>query len=178
MEHLMPRTLRSSLRVLFQSVLGATLLSLAIGCSSTDSETKQETRVVIPERPVEVVFKNMSTVQVKNNLMSACSQSRLRVVPDRDEVVCIRHNLDSRREQMLLTLINDDYARNMTDNIKFVLTPEERDVRVVGNAYVQFASPLGIEIDAGVKITRVNLRDNESFSMLDAVAKQASDMKP
>jgi len=79
---------------------------------------------------------------------------------------------------MLLTLINDDYARNMTDNIKFVLTPEERDVRVVGNAYVQFASPLGIEIDAGVKITRVNLRDNESFSMLEAVVKQASDMKP
>ena len=58
------------------------------------------------------------------------------------------------------------------------LTPEERDVRVVGNAYVQFASPLGIEIDAGVKITRVNLRDNESFSMLEAVVKQASDMKP
>lgn len=169
--------MRHPLRVLFQSVLGATLLSLLIGCGSSDNEKKKEVKVV-PERPVEVVFKNMTTVQVKNNLMSACSQSRLRVLPDRNEVLCIRHNLDSRREQMLITLINDDYARALTDNIKFVLTPEDRDVRVVGNAYVQFASPLGIEIDAGVKTTRINLRDDESFSMLEAVVKKATDMRP
>lgn len=171
------RDMRHPLRVLFQAILGATLLTALIGCGSSDNEKKKEVKV-IPERPVEVVFKNMSVVQVKNNLMSACSQSRLRIIPDRDEIICIRHNIDSRREQMLITLINDDYARNMTDNIKFVLTPEDKDVRVMGNAYVQFASPLGVEIDAGVKITRVNLRDDASFSMLEAVVKKATDMQP
>lgn len=172
------RHMRSSLRVLFQSILSVTLVTVLIGCGSSDKEKKKEVKAV-PSRPVEVVFKNMSAVQVKNNFMSACSQARLRVLPDRDEVTCIRHTLDPRREQMLITLINDDYARNMTDNVKFVLTSEDKDVRVVGNAYVQFASPLGVEIDAGVKITRVNLRDDESFSMLEALVKQASaDMKP
>ena len=171
------RYMRSPLRLRFQAILGATLLTVLMGCGSSDNEKKKEVKIV-PERPVEVVFKNMSAVQVKNTLMSACSQSRLRIVPDREEILCIRHNIDSRREQMLVTLINDDYARNMTDNIKFVLTPEDKDVRVVGNAYVQFASPLGVEIDAGVKITRVNLRDDESFSMLEAVVKKATDTQP
>jgi hypothetical protein len=99
-------------------------------------------------------------------------------VPDQFEVLCIRNRLSEDRDQMLVTLINDPYARNLTDNVKFVISPEGRDVRVIGNAYVQFASPLGVEIDAGVKITRINLLDNASFSMLEALLKQAGAKQP
>lgn len=169
--------MRHSLRVLFHSLLGALLLAALIGCSSTRDEKKKEVKVTT-ERPVEVVFKNMKEVQVKNNLMSACSQNRLRVLPDRSEIICIRHQLEVGREQMLITLVNDTFAKSMTDNVKFVLTPEGPDVRVTGNAFVQFSTPLGIEIDAGVKIARINLRDEASFSMLEALIKQALDMRP
>ena len=165
------------MRTPLKIILGATLLSVLLGCSTSNKEQKKEAKVM-PERPAEVLFKNMSGVQVKNSLMSACSQSRMRIVPDQLEVLCIRNRLSEDREQMLVTLMNDDYAKNLTDNVKFVLTPEGRDVRVVGIAYLQFASPLGIEIDAGVKIKRINLLDNASFSMLEALLKQAGATQP
>ncbi len=165
------------MRTSFKTILGVALLALLLGCGSSSKEKKKETKVV-PERPTEALFNNMSAVQVKNSLMSACSQSRMRIVPDQFEVLCIRNRLSEDRDQMLVTLINDPYARNLTDNVKFVISPEGRDVRVIGNAYVQFASPLGVEIDAGVKITRINLLDNASFSMLEALLKQAGAKQP
>ena len=165
------------MRTPFKTILGLALLTLLLGCGSTRKDQKKEAQVV-PERPAEVIFKNMSAVQVKNNLMSACSQSRMRMLPDQAEVLCIRNRLSEDREQMLETLTNDEFARNMTDNVKFVLTPEGRDVRVIGHAYLQFASPLGIMIDAGVKIQRINLLDNTSFSMLEALLKQAGGTQP
>jgi len=39
-------------------------------------------------------------------------------------------------------------------------------------------TPLGIELDAGVKITRINLLDNASFTMLEALLKQAGATQP
>lgn len=165
------------MRTPFKIILGFALVSLLLGCGSTRKDQKKESQVV-PERTAEVIFKNMSVVQVKNNLMSACSQSRMRMLPDQAEVLCIRNRLSEDREQMLETLTNDDFARNMTDNVKFVLTPEGRDVRVIGHAYLQFASPLGIKIDSGVKIQRINLLDNASFSMLEVLLKQAGATQP
>ena len=94
------------MRVLFHSILGAALLSLMVGCGSSDKDKKKQV-VTVPERPAEVVFKNMNSVQVKNNLMSACSQSRLRIQPDQSEVLCIRHIMDETREQMLDNIVND-----------------------------------------------------------------------
>jgi hypothetical protein len=102
----------------------------------------------------------------------------MRILPEQAEVLCIRNQLSEDREQMLVILTNDDFARNMTDNVKFVITPEGRDIRVIGHAYLQFASPLGIEFDAGVRIKRINLRDNASFSMLEALLKQAGGTQP
>ena len=165
------------MRTPFKTILGAMLLSLLLGCGSSGKEQKKEAKIV-PERPAEVVFKNMSDVQVKNSLMSACSQSRMRIAPDKFEVLCIRNRLSEDREKMLVTLMNDEYARNLTDNVKFVMATEGPDVRVMGNAYIQFASPLGVEIDAGVKITRINLLDNSSFAMLEALLKQAGATQP
>jgi len=162
---------------LFRSILGVTLLTLLIGCGASDKEKKKEKNFV-PERAAELVFKNTSAVQVKNNLMSACSQSRLRILPDQSEVLCVRHQLSEDREKMLVDLMNDDFGKNITDNIKFTISPEGRDVRVIGYAYLQFASPLGVEIDAGVKITRINLRDDSSFSMVEALLKRAGATQP
>jgi hypothetical protein len=102
----------------------------------------------------------------------------MRILPDQSEVLCFRNNIDQAREQMLINIVNDEYARNITDNVKFVITPAGRDVRVIGNAYVQFASPLSVAIDAGVKTTRVNLRDDASFSMVEALLKQAGASQP
>ncbi len=165
------------MRTSFKTILGVALLSLLLGCSSSRNEQKKETKVA-PERPAQALFSNMSAVQVKNSLMSACSQSRMRIVPDQFEVLCIRNQPSEDRDQMLITRINDPYGKNITDNVKFVISPEGRDVRVIGNAYVQFASPLGVEIDAGVKITRINLLDNASFSMLEALLRQAGAKQP
>jgi hypothetical protein len=165
------------MRTPFKTILGLVLVSFMLGCGSSRKDEKKEAQFV-PERAASVIFKNMSVIQVKNSLMSACSQSRMRILPDQAEVLCIRNQLSEDREQMLVTLSNDDFARNITDNVKFVLTPEGRDVRVIGNAYLQFASPLGIEFDAGVKIKRINLLDNASFSMLEALLKQAGGTQP
>lgn len=158
------------MRIFYQSVLGAATLALLIGCGSSD---KAKVVKEMPERPALGVFPGMSSVQVKNNLMSACSKDRLYIQPDLNEVTCVRHKLNSDREQMLVNIVNDEYARRITDNVKFVITTEGRDVRVLGNAYVQYASPLGIEIDAGADIRRVNLIDNDSFSLLETLLKQA-----
>ncbi len=165
------------MRIPFKTVLGIALLSLLLGCGASRKEQKKEAKAM-PERSAEVIFKNMTAVQVKNNLMSACSQSRLRILPDQAEVLCIRTQLSNDREKMLMTLVNDDFARNVTDNVKFIMTSEGKDVRVIGNAYIQFASPLGIEGSAGVKTIQINLLDNASFSMLEALLKQAGATQP
>lgn len=165
------------MRTSLKTIVGVALFALLLGCSASSKDQKKEAKAM-PERPAEVIFKNMSAVQVKNSLMSACSQSRMRMLPDQAEVLCIRNQLSEDREQMLAILANDDFARNMTDNVKFVITPEGRDVRVIGHAYLQFASPLGVEFDAGVKIKRINLLDNASFSMLEALLKQAGATQP
>lgn len=165
------------MRVLFHSILGAALLSIMVGCGSSDKDKKKQVITVL-ERPTEMIFKNINSVQVKNSLMSACSQSRLRIQPDQNEVLCVRHLMDETREQMLVNIVNDEFARNITDNVKFVITPEGRDVRVIGNAYVQFFSPVSVGIDGGNKTTRMNLRDDASFYMVESLLKQAGASQP
>jgi hypothetical protein len=164
------------MRVLFHSILGAALLSIMIGCGSSDKD-KKKLASTVPERQAEVFFKNVTAVQVKNSLMSACSQSRLQMQPDQNEVLCVR-KMDETREQMLINIVNDEFARSITDNVKFVISTEGRDVKVIGNAYVQFSSPLSVGIDSGIKTTRVNLRDDTSFSMVQALLKQAGASQP
>ena len=165
------------MRVVFHSILGAALLSIMIGCGSSDKD-KKKVATIVPERSAEVIFKNATSVHVKNNLMSACSQSRMRIQPDQSEVLCIRNIIDEAREQMLANIVNDEFARNISDNVKFVITPDGRDVRVIGNAYVQFSSPLSVGISGGVKTTRINLRDDASFTMVEALLKQAGASQP
>jgi len=169
--------MESLMRVLFHSLLGAALLSMMVGCGSSDKDKKKQVTTV-PERPAEMIFKNMNSVQVKNSLMSACSQSRMRIQPDQSEVLCVRHILDQEREQMLVNIVNDEFAKSITDNVKFVISTEGPNVKVVGNAYVQFSSPLSVGISGGVKTTRVNLRDDTSFSMAEALLKQAGASQP
>ncbi len=165
------------MRVLFHSILGAALLSIMVGCGSSEKDKKKQV-ITVPERPAEMIFKNINSVQVKNSLMSACSQSRLRIQPNQNEVLCVRHLMDEKREQMLVNIINDEFARNITDNVKLVITPEGRDVRVIGNAYVQFFSPVSVGIDGGNKTTRMNLRDDASFYMVESLLKQAGASQP
>ena len=165
------------MRFLSHSILGVALLSVMLGCGSSDKDKKKQA-VIVPERSAEVIFKNATAIQVKNSLMSACSQSRMRILPDQSEVLCVRNNIDRAREQMLINIVNDEYAINISDNVKFVITPQGRDVRVIGNAYVQFASPLSVGISGGVKTTRVNLRDDTSFSMVEDLLKQSGASQP
>jgi hypothetical protein len=102
----------------------------------------------------------------------------MRIQPDQSEVLCVRNNIDLAREQILVNIVNDEFARSITDNVKFVISTEGRDVKVIGNAYVQFSSPLSVGIDSGIKTTRVNLRDDTSFSMVQALLKQAGASQP
>jgi hypothetical protein len=169
--------MESLMRFLSHSILGVALLSMMLGCGSSDKDKKKQAAIV-PERSAEVIFKNATAVQVKNSLMSACSQSRMRILPDQSEVLCVRNNIDRAREQMLINIVNDEYAINISDNVKFVITSQGRDVRVIGNAYVQFASPLSVGISGGVKTTRVNLRDDTSFSMVEDLLKQSGASQP
>ena len=169
--------MESLMRVLFHSILGAALLSIMVGCGSSEKDKKKQV-ITVPERPAEMIFRNINSVQVKNSLMSTCSQSRMRIQPDQSEVLCVRHLMDETREQMLVNIVNDEFAKNITDNVKFVITPEGRDVRVIGNAYVQFSSPLSMGISGGVRATRVNLRDDVSFSMVETLLKQAGVSQP
>ena len=165
------------MRFLSHSILGVALLSMMLGCGSSDKDKKKQA-VIVPERSAEVIFKNATAIQVKNSLMSACSQNRMRILPDQSEVLCVRNNIDRAREQMLINIVNDEYAINISDNVKFVITSQGRDVRVIGNAYVQFASPLSVGISGGVKTTRVNLRDDTSFSMVEDLLKQSGASQP
>jgi hypothetical protein len=169
--------MESLMRFLSHSILGVALLSIMLGCGSSDKD-KKKPAAIVPERSAEVIFKNATAVQVKNSLMSACSQSRMRILPDQSEVLCVRNNIDQAREQMLVNIVNDEFARSITDNVKFVISTAGRDVQVTGNAYVQFSSPLSVGIVAGVKTTRVNLRDDTSFSMVQALLKQAGASQP
>ena len=163
------------MRTYLKSALALATLALLMGCSTSKEPKIQKPA---PERPVIVVFKDMSTVQVKNNLMGACSKDRLFIQPDRDEVTCIRHKFNIDREQILLDTINDEFARRITDNIRFSITPEGRDVRVVGNAYVEYLSPLSVSIEGSIVTKRANLLDNNSFSLVEMLLKQAGGTLP
>jgi hypothetical protein len=163
------------MRHLLFSIFGVSLASLLIGCGSS---SPPKVKAPEPERTVIGIFKDKSVVDAKIKLMASCSQSKLFIRPDHNEVTCVRHQLSDAREAMISNLVNDDFARNITDNVKFVITQEGTDARVLGNAFVQFATPLGVEIDSGVKITRTNLLDNASFNMLEALLKQAGATQP
>jgi len=43
------------------------------------------------------LFKNADPSNVKNNLMSACSKSRLRIQTDKNEVTCTSLEIDPQR---------------------------------------------------------------------------------
>jgi len=169
--------MESLMRVLFHSILGAALLSIMLGCGSSDKDKKKQATIV-PERSADAIFKNATAVQVKNSLMSTCSQNRMRILPDQSEVLCVRNKIEQEREQMLVNIVNDEFAVNITDNVKFVISIEGRDVRVIGNAYVQFFSPQSVGISGSLKSTRVNLLDDTSFAMAQALLKQAGASQP
>lgn len=163
------------MRPFFKTALVLTALGLLLGCSgSKEPKAPKE----VPERLAVVVFKNTTSIQVKNSLMGACSQDRLFIQPTLTEITCVRHTLNQEREQMLLTVVNDSFARRITDNVRFVLTPEGRDVRVVGHAFVQYVSPLSVTIDGEIAIKSVNLLDNNSFSLLEKLLQQAAGTSP
>jgi len=158
------------MHTLYQSALGVGLLAILIGCGSSN---KPKVEKKMPERPATVLIQGLSTIQVKNNLMSACSQARLYIKPDLSEVTCIRHKRDPRREKMVSDLVDNEFARKITDNVKFVISTEDKGVRVVGNAYIQYDLPISMDLDASEQVKRINLLDNASFSMMDALLKQA-----
>lgn len=158
------------MRTLYRAISGAALLVVLSACGGNSTEKVKKPE---PERPIQAVFKNKTAVDVKNTLMGACSKEHLYIQPTLDEVTCIRHKQDDQREQMLTNLVDNDFAKQVTDNIKFVITQEGQNVKVVGNAYVQYLSPTSVGIEGTINVVRKNLLDNNSFSMMETLLKHA-----
>jgi hypothetical protein len=125
-----------------------------------------------PARMASGLFKNADASTVKNNLMSACSKSRLRIQTDKNEITCTSLEIDSRRESMITALINNEWALQYKDVVGFTLSTEGADVRVNANSYLEFIMPKGLMADAPAKSTR-NLLDDASFINAQQLLKAA-----
>ena len=75
-----------------------------IGCSA-DGPVKPP-----PSRMASGLFKNADAITVKNNLMSACSKSRLRIQTDKNEITCTSAEIDPERSAMITALLNNEWA--------------------------------------------------------------------
>lgn len=125
-----------------------------------------------PARVASGLFKNADASIVKNNLMSVCSKSRLRIQTDKNEVICTSVEIDPQREAMITAMINNEWALQYKDVVSFTLSAEGADVRVNANSYLEFIMPKGLMADIPAKSTR-NLLDDASFINAQQLLKAA-----
>ena len=137
-----------------------------IGCSA-DGPIKPP-----PARIAAGLFKNADASTVKNNLMSACSKSRLRIQTEKNEVTCTSLEIDPQREAMITAMINNEWALQYKDVVSFTLSTEGSDVRVSANSYLEFIMPKGLMANMPTKSTR-NLLDDASFINAQQLLKAA-----
>ena len=129
-----------------------------------------------PSRMASGLFKNADVSAVKNNLMSACSKSRLRIQTEKNEVTCTSLEINPQREAMITALINNEWALQYKDAVSFTLSTEGSDVRVSANSYLEFITPKGLMADVPVKSTR-NLLDDASFINAQQLLKAAGSVE-
>jgi hypothetical protein len=139
---------------------------MLIGCTA-DGPIKPP-----PARLATGLFKNTDLSTVKNNLMSACSKSRLRIQTDKNEITCTSPEIDPQRNAMITALINNEWALQYKDVVSFTLSAEGPDVRVNANSYLEFVMPKGLMADVPAKSTR-NLLDDASFINAQRLLKAA-----
>ena len=137
-----------------------------IGCSA-DGPVKPP-----PARMASGLFKNADASTVKNNLMSACSKSRLRIQTEKNEVTCTSLEIDPQREAMITAMINNEWALQYKDVVNFTISTEGSDVRVSANSYLEFIMPKGLMANMPTKSTR-NLLDDASFINAQQLLKAA-----
>jgi predicted small lipoprotein YifL len=125
-----------------------------------------------PARVASGLFKNADPSIVKNNLMSVCSKSRLRIQTDKNEIICTSLEIDPQRNAMITAMINNEWALQYKDVVSFTLSVEGADVRVNANAYLEFIMPKGLMADVPAKSTR-NLLDDASFINAQQLLKAA-----
>jgi hypothetical protein len=125
-----------------------------------------------PARVASGLFKNADASTVKNNLMSVCSKSRLRIQTDKNEITCTSPEIDPQRNAMITALINNEWALQYKDVVSFTLSTEGSDVRVSANSYLEFVMPKGLMADMPAKSTR-NLLDDASFINAQQLLKAA-----
>jgi len=118
------------------------------------------------------MFKNADASTVKNNLMSACSKSRLRIQTEKNEVTCTSLEIDPQREAMITAMINNEWALQYKDVVSFTISTEGSDVRVSANSYLEFIMPKGLMANMPTKSTR-NLLDDASFINAQQLLKAA-----
>ena len=147
------------------SFLVFTSLAL-VGCGSS-SPVKPP-----PARVASGLFKNTDASTVKNNLMSVCSKSRLRIQTDKNEITCTSPEIDPQRNAMITAMINNEWALQYKDVVGFTLSTVGTDVRVNANSYLEFIMPKGLMAEVPVKSTR-NLLDDASFINAQQLLKAA-----
>jgi predicted small lipoprotein YifL len=125
-----------------------------------------------PARMASGLFKNTDLSTVKNNLMSVCSKSRLRIQTDKNEITCTSPEIDPQRNAMITAMINNEWALQYKDVVGFTLSTEGSDVRVTANSYLEFVMPKGLMADAPARSTR-NLLDDASFINAQQLLKAA-----
>jgi len=125
-----------------------------------------------PARMASGLFKNTDLSTVKNNLMSVCSKSRLRIQTDKNEITCTSPEIDPQRNAMITAMINNEWALQYKDVVGFTLSTEGSDVRVTANSYLEFVMPKGLMADAPARSTR-NLLDDASFINAQLLLKAA-----
>ena len=125
-----------------------------------------------PARVASGLFKNADPSIVKNNLMSVCSKSRLRIQTDKNEITCTSIEIDPQRNAMITAMINNEWALQYKDVVSFTLNVEGADVRVNANSFLEFIMPKGLMADMPAKSTR-NLLDDASFINAQQLLKAA-----
>ena len=139
-----------------------------IACSSTpvDAPKKEE-----PTRSATGLFKAIDESSVKARIMGACSSSRMQLQATQNEIICASNPIDPQRERMIRILINDEWASQYRDAVKFILTSEAGEVRVSAQPLAQYMVP--VSVLSGPQMRSRNLLDDASYNTAQRLLKTA-----
>ncbi len=149
--------------------IGIAALALVIlsGCGASAPAKKK----VDPSRPAEATFKGTTAGQVRTRLMVICTQDKFQIHSTQPDLICLKNVDSTLRERLIEQTIDSEFASNIRDGMKFVLTQNDGDVTVVATSITQFTMLGGFTTGAEVK--NRDLVDDASFTLITEALRRA-----
>ncbi len=145
------------------------LVALAIlsGCGTSEPAKPKEA----PSRPVQATFNGVTPGEVRTRLMVVCTEDKFQITSTQPDILCTKNIDNYHRERLIEQAVDNEFATNFREGMKFVISQKSPDVGVVATSFTQYTMLGGFTTGAELK-TR-DLVDDASFTLLTEVIRRA-----